>query len=117
MKIIHSLYSFFYLCVQGVLFLFIALIPYSCTSLRNISIEVAVLPQYPISEDIQSLVLLNRSMNGQFSNIRSDSLEKLLINKNMVLNTVFQDSIAADTVIQIAAKALCESGRFDVVVP
>jgi len=33
------------------------------------------------------------------------------------MDSVFQDSLASDTTIQVAARALFESGRFDVVVP
>ena len=90
---------------------------FSCTGLKNIGIEVAVQPEYPITDDVQSLVLLNRSMTGRFTNINADTLQKLLIKSNMVVDTFFQDSIAADTAIQAAAKDLFDSGRFDVVIP
>ena len=99
------------------LFVCIGLTFYSCSSLTKIGIEVAVQPEYPIADDIQSLALLNRSLTGQFTNSASDSLEKFLIKNKMVLDSMIQDSIAADTLIQVAAKALFESGRFDVVVP
>jgi len=78
---------------------------------------VAVLPEYPISDDIQTLVLLNRGINTQFSNIQTDSLEKILINRRMSLEAVFRDSTAADTIIRVAAQAIFNSGRFDVVIP
>lgn len=78
---------------------------------------MSVLPEYPINEDIQSLALLNRSLTNQFTNYNTDTLEKILISKKMLLDTVFQDSIASDTLIKVAARALFESGRFDVVVP
>ncbi len=105
------------MCVKGIMFFFISLSIFSCSSLKNIGIEVAVQPEYPIGEDIQSLVLLNRSMTNRFTNTKTDSLEKTLVNNKMSMDTIFQDSIAADTVIQIAARALYESARFDVVVP
>jgi len=56
-------------------------------------------------------------MTNGFTNIEIDSLEKILVRNKMLMDTVFQDSIAADTVIQVAAQELFESGRFDVVVP
>jgi hypothetical protein len=116
-KILNSLARIWYSGIKGVVFAVIGLVLYSCSSLRSIEIEVAVLPEYPIADNIQSLALMNRSMDLQFSNIKPDSLEKMLINKKMVIDTVFQDSLAADTAIQVAAKALFESGRFDAVVP
>jgi len=117
MKVLHNLLIARYWCLKWILFVFIGLATFSCSSLKIIGIEVAVQPEYPISEDIQSLVLLNRSLTSQFTNFKTDSLEKILVNNKMSLDTVFQDSIAADTVIQSAARALYESSRFDVVVP
>lgn len=107
----YSVLDLIYLSFLAVLFL------NSCTSLKNIEIEVAIQPKYPIADDIQSLVLLNRSMTKQFANNKTDTLEKNFIDKAMRMDTVFQDSIAADTIIQVAARTLFESGRFDVVVP
>jgi hypothetical protein len=117
MKILYNLKRLGYISSQGTLFAIFALLVYSCTSLRDIGIQVAVSPEYPITSDIQSLALLNRSMNAQFTNVSSDSLEKILIGNHMLLYAVIQDSLAADTVIQVTAKSLFESGRFDVVVP
>ena len=75
------------------------------------------MPEYPISEDVQSLALLNRSLNMQFTNLSSDSLEKVLIKSKMMMDSTFYDSIASDTVIHVTAQALFNSGRFDVVIP
>lgn len=102
---------------QGILLVFILFSLFSCASLKKISIQVAVQPEYPIGEDIQSLALLNRSMTNQFANHKTDALERILIINKMSMDTVFQDSIAADTAIQVAARVLFESGRFDAVVP
>lgn len=103
--------------VQGILLLFVLFSIFSCSSLKKIGIQVAVQPEYPIGEDIQSLALLNRSMTNLFTNNKTDVLERILIMNKMSMDSVFQDSIAADTAIQVAARALFESGRFDVVVP
>ena len=117
MKIVFYLIKLRYLYAKGALYVFIFFALYSCVSLKKIEIQVSVLPEYPIAEDIQSLVLLNRSLTNQFANNSVDTLEKILINNKMLLDTILLDSIAADTVIKVAAKALFESGRFDVVVP
>jgi len=116
-KVLYNLAKLQYSCVKMIFFVFISFSIFSCSSLKNIGIEVGVQPEYPIGEDIQSLVLLNRSLTNQFTNSNIDSLEKVLVNNNMVLDAVFQDSIAADSTIQVAARALYESGRFDIVVP
>jgi len=98
---------------KGILFVFVLTALYSCVSLKKIGIQVSVLPEYPLAEDIQSIVVLNRSMTNRFINNDSDTL----IDVKLSVDTVFQDSLAADTSIQVAAKALYESGRFDVVIP
>ncbi len=89
----------------------------SCSSLRTITVETSIAPEYPIADDVQSLVLLNRSMNNQFTNLSVDSLEHLLISKNLTIDTIYRDSLAADTLMHVTAHSLFESGRFDVIVP
>jgi len=99
------------------LFSIIIIAFYSCNSLGKIGIEISVPPKYPLSSDIQSIAILNRSMTRNFTNLQRDSLERILVNKGLNVDTIFLDSIAADTTIQVAAKALFESERFDVVIP
>ncbi|MCK9618808.1 MAG: DUF6340 family protein [Lentimicrobiaceae bacterium] len=89
----------------------------SCVSMGKISIQVSVPPEKPISNEIQSVVLMNRSMNSSFSNLNQDSLENLFIKKKLVLDEPMLDSLAADTTLKSLGNALYESGRFDVVIP
>ena len=56
-------------------------------------------------------------MTPDFKNWNRDSLEQLLANRHLELDTTLRDSIAADTVIQVAAHQLYNSGRYDVVIP
>jgi hypothetical protein len=83
----------------------------------KISIQVSVPPKKSIPNEIQSVALMNRSMNNSFSNLNEDSLENLLIKRKLVLDDVLLDSLAADTTLKITGNALYESGRFDVVIP
>jgi len=94
-----------------------AILLFSCSSVCTIGIQTAIPPKYPVSTEIQSIAVLNRSINQNFTNLDRDSLEKILIKNELFLDTLVMDSVAADTSIQVAAKALFESGRFDVVVP
>lgn len=89
----------------------------SCVSMGKISVQVSVPPQRAISEDIQSIALMNRSMTDSFSNLNQDTLENLLIRKRLVMDQVLLDSLAADTTLKVMGNALYESGRFDVVIP
>lgn len=105
-------------CINKVLFFSITLIAfYSCNTLGKISIQVSVPPKYPISPDIQSIAILNRSITPKFADFDRDSLEKVLVKHDLALDTIFLDSVASDTAIQVTAKAIFESQRFDVVVP
>lgn len=89
----------------------------SCVSMGKISIQVSTPPLKAIPNDIQSIVLMNRSMTGAFKNLNQDSLESELVRKKLVLNELLLDSMAADTTLQVLGNALFESGRFDVVIP
>lgn len=102
---------------KTIFFSIIISVLYSCTSLGKIGIQISVPPKYPVSPEIQSIALLNRSLTPYFKNLDRDSLENILVNHDLDLNMTIYDSIAADTAIQVAAKALFESGRFDAVVP
>ncbi len=89
----------------------------SCVSMGTISVQVSVPPKRAISSDIQSIVLMNRSMTNAFSNLNQDSLESLFIRKKLNLDTVFLDSLASDSTIKVIGNSMYQSGRFDVVIP
>jgi len=89
----------------------------SCVSMGKISVQVSVAPPRAVPDEIQSVVLMNRSMTHEFSNLNPDSLEALFIRKKLHLDNVFLDSLAADTTLRAIGNALYESGRFDVVIP
>lgn len=89
----------------------------ACVSVRKIEIEVANPPEKSISEDIQSILMINGSLTPDFKNYQRDSLEALLIGKYFVVDTILFDSVAADTALQCAGKYMYESGRFDIVIP
>jgi len=88
---------------------------YSCTSMGKIAIQISVPPKYHISSEIRTIAILNRSINTDFMNFRNDSAENLLKNVKSLQN--YRDSSASDSAVVIAARALFDSQRFDVVVP
>jgi len=85
--------------------------------MKNLDIQVAKAPKYIISDDIQSLLLVNQSLDHNFVNWDNDTLVKLMVDRELDLDTILYDSIAADTSIHTVASALFESGRYDIVVP
>ena len=89
----------------------------SCISTGKISVQISVPAKRSIPNDVQSVVLMNRSMSAEFSDLNQDSLEVLFIKKKLHLTHIFLDSLAADTTLKSMANEMYESGRFDVVVP
>ncbi len=70
-----------------------------------------------LSTDIQSITLMNRSMDDQFQNYQEDSLQLFFYRNGYQLSKIVLDSTAADTTIRALASLLFESGRYDVVIP
>lgn len=100
------------------LFCLIGLIAVSCKSYYTaLTIETPVPAKEELPSDIQSLTLMDRSINDQFQNFNEDSLQKYFYRNGYQLSTVILDSMAADTTIQALASLMFESGRYDVVVP
>jgi hypothetical protein len=90
----------------------------SCKSnFAVLTIENARPARHELPADIQSITLMNRSMNGQFENFREDSLQLYFFRRGFQLSKVVLDSTAADTTIKALAELLYESGRYDAVVP
>jgi len=94
---------------------FIAL--YSCTSMRKIVIQVAVPQNNPISPDVQSIAILNRSFSRSSFDMQFDSIEYSWVKDNLNFEKVYSDTIAADTVLNVVAKAIYDYQCLDVVVP
>ncbi len=91
---------------------------FSCkSSYVALTIENSLPIKDELPADIQSLTLMNRSMNYQFENYREDSLQNYFYRKGYQLSKVVLDSTSADTTIMALAALLYESGRYDVVVP
>jgi hypothetical protein len=90
----------------------------SCKSnFAVLTIENSKAGAMDLPSDIQSITLMNRSMNSQFDNFQKDSLQLYFYRKGFQLSKVILDSTASDTTIRALADLLFDSGRYDVVVP
>lgn len=90
----------------------------SCkTNFVSLKIENSQPSKDELSADIQSLTLMNRSMNDQFQNHIEDSLQVYFYRNGYQLSKIVLDSMAADTTVKALAALLFESGRYDVVIP
>jgi len=105
--------------ITRILFFFIAgILLVSCQCYyATLSIENVQQASEELPIDIQSITLMNRSMNRQFMNHREDSLQMYFFRNGYQLSKIVLDSTAADTTITALAALLFESGRYDVVVP
>lgn len=90
----------------------------SCKSYYSaLTIENPVPAKEELPADIQSLTLMNRSINKQFTDHQEDSLENYFYRHNYQLAAVILDIHASDTTLLSLADLLYSSGRYDVVVP
>lgn len=90
----------------------------SCKSYYSaLNIESPIPAKEELPEDIQSLTLMNRSINNQFMDHQEDTLENYFYRYNYQLSAVVLDIEAADTTLLSLADLLYSSGRYDVVVP
>jgi hypothetical protein len=89
----------------------------SCSPIRTIPVEIALKPKEHIPENIQSLTLINRSINHRYNNPSADSLQLLFFQRQFRMDTIMYDTKASDTMLVALGDLLFESGRYDIVIP
>jgi len=89
----------------------------SCNAPKYITIEIPQKAKQELPERIQSLVLVNRTVDDSYTDIKSDSLQNIFFKKNFDVDTVIHDLHSADTMLQALGQLLFESGRYDYVIP
>lgn len=90
----------------------------SCKSYYTpLTIETPSPAKEELPQDIQSITLMNRSINNQFLNHNADTLQAYFYDNNYQLSVVVLDSLAADTTLRALGELLYNSGRYDVVIP
>lgn len=100
-----------------VVWLLLLLLMSACTSLKTITIELPKEAKKELSPEIQSLLIINRTVDDSYTNLKSDSLQQLFFNEGFNTDTVIKDIQAADTMLKAMGDLLFESGRYDVVIP
>ena len=89
----------------------------SCSSTKSIIIEVPKQAKNELPDRIQSLLLVNRTVDETYTDLNKDTLQNLFYKKGFNLDTVILDKHAADTMLKAMSDLLFESGRYDVVIP
>ncbi|MDX8339916.1 DUF6340 family protein [Draconibacterium sp. IB214405] len=100
-----------------ILLVSIVLLAYACSPTKRILVEFPQKPENELSEEIQSLLLVNRAVDNSYTDLTTDSLQLLFYKKDFQLDTTINDITAADTTLKVLGELLFESGRFDYVIP
>jgi hypothetical protein len=98
-------------------FALIIAISFSCVTTKTLKIEIPVESKKELPKAIQSLTLVNRSIDSSFSDHETDSLQKIFYKNNFKYDTIINDIQAVDTCLKALGDLLFESGRYDVVIP
>ncbi|MCK3685017.1 DUF6340 family protein [Maribellus sp. YY47] len=89
----------------------------SCTTPKYITIEIPQKAKQELPERIQSLVLVNRTVDDSYTDTAADTLQNIFFKKGFDVDTVIHDRQSADTMLQALGQLLFESGRYDYVIP
>jgi len=104
-KIIH---------VSAFLLIFIS---YSCVSTKLLLIEIPQKGKKDLPADIQSVLLVSRVVDENYTNLLADSLQKLFYEHRFNCDTLIKDRQAVDTTLKALGDLMFESGRYDIVIP
>jgi hypothetical protein len=96
---------------------FLFLVSGLSAQLKKFTVEVPMQPKVKLSDSIQSVTILNRSLSPDFQNYYDDSLQVSFYRSNFKANRIILDSLASDTLIKTLGDMLFDSYRYDVVIP
>ena len=94
-----------------------ALFAVSCMPTRSIIVDVPQPAQKELPASVQSLTLVSQAVDETYSDLQTDSLQKLFYEQRFNLDTVIFDVQMADTTLKALGELLYESGRYDYVIP
>jgi len=90
---------------------------FSCTTMQTMVIEIPQPSSKELSPDIQSLTLVNRTVDSRYTDLPSDTLQKIFYKAQFNIDTIVYDLQSVDTTLQALGQLLFESGRYDYVIP
>ncbi len=90
---------------------------FSCMSAKPLLIEIPQKSKKELPENIQSLLLIARVVDDSFTNLDSDSLQRIFFKQQFDYDTIINDIQAVDTTLKALGELLFESGRYDFVIP
>lgn len=98
-------------------FLLIGAIAVSCLPTRSLVVDIPQPAQKELPASVQSLTLVTQVVDENYTDLHTDSLQKLFYQKRFSLDTVIYDYQMADTTLKALGELLFESGRYDYVIP
>lgn len=100
-----------------ILICFVSFLASSCVSTKIITIEIPKKAQKELPDRIQSLAIINRTVDENYTDLESDTIQKIFYAKNYDVDTLIFDLQAVDTMLMALGELLFESGRYDYVIP
>lgn len=98
-------------------FLFGGMLMVSCLPTRSLVVDIPQPAQKELPASVQSLTLVSQALDDNFSDLDSDSLQKIFYENRFSLDTIIYDYQMADTTLKVLGELLFESGRYDYVIP
>lgn len=98
-------------------FFLLVFFSFSCVPTRNLIIDIPQPAKKELPADIQSLTLVSQVIDNKFTDIHTDTLQKIFYQNRFNLDTVIYDFQMADTTLKALGELLFESGRYDYVIP
>lgn len=98
-------------------FLLLGMLAVSCLPTRSLVVDIPLQAQKELPSSIQSLTLVTQAVDDTYTNLHTDSLQKIFYEKRFNLDTVIHDVQMADTTLKALGELLFESGRYEYVIP
>ena len=89
----------------------------SCITTKSVLIEIPIPSTKELPSHIQSLTIVNRTVDNQYFDLETDTIQQIFYKHEFNYDTVIFDLQSADTLLQALGDLLYESGRYDIVIP
>ena len=89
----------------------------SCLTTQSVFIEIPIHSGKELPDYIQSLTIINRTVDSSYADYNTDTLQQIFYNKKFNYDTVLYDIQSVDTTLKALGELLFESGRYDFVIP
>jgi hypothetical protein len=96
---------------------FLAVFSVSCIPTRSLVVDIPIPAARELPPAIQSFTIVTQAVDANFTDLHTDSLQKIFYQKRFNLDTLIYDVQMADTTMKALGELLFESGRYDYVIP